>query len=365
MLLAACAGLLRSYLAAGQHLPLGPYPHPAGPPTTLRVYSSAGLSKGDTVTLETLGGGLARAAPELYRASAPINSTSDSYSLWLRGMATNFGVELDTSLLSGSPDATVQNLLQRYKDKITGYVTYKYDATALGSGANAALTFVAGQARHELLIAVSTAPTLALVKRLGFPLAKDLTGISTLDAYNLRAGSFSGRMISFQIKAQYSNLAEYAVFARAPTVEYACTGLNGLEAKECMQKHGTKGGTTAEAVVADMVKRSPGSIKAALGWGPESAYVSALGEQGFYVHASDNAHNVVPNAALASQHQRGVSQQPVVDSALLPAPTELSSSAAAKGTHKIAFLMSDGDNLQWMFNNFATDTTHWWGSRDR
>ena len=53
--------------------------------STLQRYSSAGLDSSDLVTLESLGGGLARDAPALYRVPNGLNDTS-SYSLWLREM---------------------------------------------------------------------------------------------------------------------------------------------------------------------------------------------------------------------------------------------------------------------------------------
>ena len=59
----------------------------------------------------------------------------------------------------------------------------------------------------------------------------------------------------------------------------------------CRQKKHPKGGPAAEQVVNDFAAAHPGD-KVALGWGPESAYVAALGEKGFYVHASDDS---VPN----------------------------------------------------------------------
>ena len=38
-----------------------------------------------------------------------------------------------------------------------------------------------------------------------------------------------------QTEGQYGNLAEYAVFARAPTVAYACTGLQGAATDQCLK----------------------------------------------------------------------------------------------------------------------------------
>jgi len=228
---------------------------------------------------------------------------------------------------------------------------------------NAALTYIAGQEGSDLLVAASTPSMLNLMKSWGTPLAKDCTGMTSLQAYKLRGASkFGGSIISFQVSSQYSNLAEYAVFARAPTIEWQCTakpaGAPDNWQDACVRKH-PKGGPAAQEVVSDFATTYSG-IKVALGWGPESAYVAALGERGFYVHASDDSHNMAPiaNARLTNPQPPTTSMPPSISQTL---PLH---SASTKAKHKIAFLMSDGDNIQWMYNAFATQQ-NWWGSPDR
>lgn len=233
---------------------------------------------------------------------------------------------------------------------------------------NAALTYIAGQSASELLVAASTPSMLGLLKSWGTPQAKDCTGMTTLQAYTLRgAGKYDGGVISFQVASQYSNLAEYAVFARAPTIEWQCTakppGAPDNWQDACVKRH-PKGGATAERVVSDFAAARP-EIKVALGWGPESAYVAALGEHGFYVHASDDAHNMAPiaNAHLQSPfHQMATPSLP--PSGAVAAPEVPMHDDSKRAKHKIAFLMSDGDNIQWMYNAFATQPS-WWGSPAR
>jgi hypothetical protein len=232
---------------------------------------------------------------------------------------------------------------------------------------NAALTYIAGQGASDLLVAASTPSMLSLLTSWGTPLAQDCTGMSTLQAYTLRGTSkYDGGIISFQVSSQYSNLAEYAVFARAPTIEWQCTakppGAPDGWQDACVKKH-PNGGATAQRVVSDFAAARPG-IKVALGWGPESAYVAALGESGFYVHASDDSHNMAPiaNARLRSPHQQATPSPPASGAAA--APTVPTHSASTRAKHRIAFLMSDGDNIQWLYNAFPTQPS-WWGSPDR
>ena len=217
MLPLACAAAAALLAAPARALAAsaGPYPHSASPPTTLRVYTGQGLAPGDEVTLETLGGGLARERPQLYRVAGAVNSTSDAYSLWLAELVAHFGVTADAQYLSSPP-----KLLAAFKSQITGYVKHSMSDGSV----NAALTFIAGQKASELLVAASTPAMLALLKSWSTPLVQDCTGMTELQAYKLRgAGAYDGKIISFQIASQFSNLAEYAVFARAPTIGWECT----------------------------------------------------------------------------------------------------------------------------------------------
>lgn len=349
LLLLSCA----LALAATTQADGSPYPRSAKPPTTLRVYATGGMAPGDQVTLETLGGGLAREQPELYNVATTVESDS-AYSLWLSEMRKHFGVKVDASMLTEP-----MKLLGSYKSQITGYV--KHSMT--DNSTNAALTFIAGQKPSELLIAVSTPTALTLMKQMGVPTALDCTGMTSLDTYKLRgAAAFSGNMISFQPEYQWSNLAEYAVFAGAPTIEWACTHTPPNAPKnwgDLCTKDFPGGGEAAELAVSDFNKASRG-LKVALGWGPESAYVAALGEKGFYVHASDDSHDMTPMANVVA-HATARRARPL---RLPAAPVQTPPAATAAGKHKIAFLMSDGDNIQWMYNAFPIQK-QWWGSPDR
>ena len=147
--------LLLPFLGAAGASPVmaaspSPYPSSAAATSTLYVYSAAGLSPGDLVTLETLGGGLARAAPALYRVPHTLNDTS-SYVLWLNEMEAHFGVRVNTDFMAQS----VPQLLEHFKGSITGFV--KFNATQGSPSFNAALTWIAGQASQRAHAAPATA----------------------------------------------------------------------------------------------------------------------------------------------------------------------------------------------------------------
>ena len=327
-------GLLLSFLSAASAESRFSYPRSLKPPSTLFVYSDSSLGSEDglIVTLLTLGGGLARTQPMFYRVPTGYPG-ADSYNLWLSRMEERCNVQADLSFLD---DAF--GLLTKFKSKISGYVLYN----STDNSVNAALTFVAGQKADELLVAAasSSSNTLSLLRSLRVPMVYDASGTREAQAYLARgAGAFSGKMVSFQHPHLFSNLAEYAVFGNMPTLEYSTD----------TDKY-PNGGPYVKQVIKDMGEEP--SISAAIGWGPEYQYVSNLGNHGIFVHASDMAHNV---AAIAN----AACPPPTA----LPAPTP-KPRAASPDKHRVAFLMTDGDNVQWLFNTFVTDP-QWWGNRLR
>eukprot|EP00658_Telonema_sp_P-2_P008918 TRINITY_DN13378_c0_g1_i2.p1 TRINITY_DN13378_c0_g1~~TRINITY_DN13378_c0_g1_i2.p1 ORF type:complete len:246 (-),score=56.57 TRINITY_DN13378_c0_g1_i2:212-949(-) len=226
------------------------------------VYSEQGLDPGDLVTLECLAGGLARSAPSMYRVPTTPHG-ADPYALWLREMVSSFGGVANTSYL----DAPLPGLVHEHRSSLTGVVRFNMSDGSV----NAAITFVAGQAPHELLLAASPPATLTLLAGLGLPVVWDATARNGGDAYAARGVSaFNPRMVSFQTTGQSSNLAEYAIFARAPTVQYSC---------------GNPSATTGCDMVVSQMSLNPNQTKVALGWGPEADYVTHLSAAGIYVHA--------------------------------------------------------------------------------
>jgi hypothetical protein len=119
------------------------------------------------------------------------------------------------------------------------------------------------------------------------------------------------------------------------------------------------GGEQVEEALKDFSKTN--GIKAAMGWGPEYQYVSHLGERGIFVHASDMAHNV----AVLSNYR---CDETATDIQNTPQTNIINKTKKKHGKnnnkHRVAFLMTDGDNIQWLMNSFTT-SKNWWGSKSR
>ena len=92
------------------------------------------------------------------------------------------------------------------------------------------------------------------------------------------------------------------------------------------------------------------SDAAVFGWGDatigEDVFVGASSDRGAFTIAADHAHNIAPLSGIPA-HQQTQPNQP--------------DATASSGKHYASFLMTDGDNIQWLLGTFATDE-RWYGS---
>jgi hypothetical protein len=194
-----------------------PYPRSIKPVGELYIYSDMYLQPQDNllITLITLGGGLARTQPRLYRIpkTYPSQDGSDSYSTWLSTMKNNCPNKININL---SMIEKPYEILSTFQNEITGYVLYN----TTDNSVNAALTYIAAQNSSELLVAApaSSTKTLSLLRSWNIPFVADVSGMREGAIYKQRGGinSYSGNMISFQHPNIYPNLAEYAIFGKMP-----------------------------------------------------------------------------------------------------------------------------------------------------
>ena len=152
-------------------------------------------------------------------------------------------------------------------------------------------------------------------------------------------------------------MAGYAVFGRAPTVEY----------KTDTDKYPTGG--EAAAVLA-RVTASP-SLGVSMGWGPEYQLVSFSAAAGAWVHASDWSSDLAQLSNLPAHGAVGLHEEGT-GAATLAARRGVGAAPAraaelvtsAEPVHTVAFLMSDGDNLCWLQGGWALQE-QWWASPQR
>ncbi len=276
----------------------------------------SGLSADDVFTLATLQGVLSsRFQPTLYRA-AP----GSAYDLWRAELASVWGVEFDAARFAGGD---VWGAVSAFSQHISGFVV----ANLTDGSVNAAVAVCAVNGTIGV-----TAGNAARARALGLAQVADVRGRG-LDWVLATFGtqSFSARVTMIQDPAK-TGMSDWAIAARA--LPWFVPDAN------------------ASAGPAAAIWRALTPPFAALGWGPdERGTVYAASRAGGGVVASDWAQNL---DALSAYDVPAFAPPP-------PPPPPPSPPARR---HTAAFLMSDGDNVQWLLGGFATDAKYW-GSPDR
>jgi hypothetical protein len=328
--------------AAHSELPAVSLPYPRSKiPTgqaglTLFAVSEANISSsefGDSgrVTLATLAGVLARHSPQIYTLKAgaaltpaALQPNGDTTPLWLDDLQTHHGLKFSLKYL-----ADLKGLLRLFASsgKVASFVSYDVTAAACkGICTNAALTRAAASERS---IVSGTAAMTEFLKSLGLTQLADATASTPSAEYARGRASLSHRGVISQPNdgGKANCLASYAVFARFPTIEDKDAGF--------------------QTVLRDF-NRSNGQLSVAYGWTnvDEHTFTAGVTAAGGYVHASDFAYNL----AFLSNMPPFQAPPPPPPSPL-PAPVK-------KGVHTVAFVMSDGDNIQLLQNDWMS-VEHW------
>jgi hypothetical protein len=323
LLLLAAAAAPRG--AAGARVPGSPYPVPGRGLNCsggLYTFDPRGASADDVYAAQTAQGVLSRACPGVMRVDP-----TGAYGLWANHTAAVWGVPLNASL-GGSLAA----LLAAHRGAFAGYVLVDLadNSTASGVAAAAALGALGVTPANE---GVAVA---AGLRRL-----YDLRGTDTdwvLAHLNGTAASanftFSRSVSVLQSPLKAANMGDYAIAAGA--LQWWADAVAGGP---------------------PLVGRVLGALDppyAVLGWGPdELGTVTTVSGGGGWVVGADWASNL---DVLSGFDVPGLAQR--------PAPTPAAAPAPAPPVHTVCFLMTDGDNVQWMLDAFATGPA-WWGSPDR
>jgi hypothetical protein len=288
----------------------GGYLHVNLPLDNLTVIDQSKLNDASLVMMQTLQGILAQTHPRI----------------WIQGSGTSNVFLADLKARDGITTTTANDpwaLVSQYKSSLTGYILFDTYADS----ENVAVS-LAGP-KHA--IAVATADE-AKAKAAGLTMAMDVRGKDSRWALATYPTLFS-KQIMVEQPVDAANLGFLRDIAAARN---AFTFYDG--------------GTSAfRATVAKTILNRD-SIT--FGWGGdccERQWVQNLSAGG--------------SAGVASNYSRNLS---ALQAAKEPNLTQKTHSTITKqnGVHYVAFVMSDGDNLQWIENNFGTSAS-WWGSPSR
>lgn len=287
-----------------QRIGNSPYPPITATPDTLYYVNIDGMTQSQRLTVVTLQGLLAQSKPRIM--------VGRGTRIFHKGLERNYGVTYDSTYYTD-----FAGLIAHFAPEVPGYVL----CTLGDSSSNAAISACGGVGA----IAVTPADT-AVMSVNNIPMLLSALGRNESWALDSIGGSYSDRIIGFQDYGKYSYLSDYSVFSHA--------------------MHFTA--PTASALTNRAFGRmQPNS--ALLGWGNENDLVLAASQHGLHVHAADFANNLSTFTnfnVTAQQHEHSA------DTNVIP------------GTHTVCFIMTDGDNIQWLLGDFA-DNALWYGSPHR
>jgi hypothetical protein len=291
------------------------------------LYADIAATPSDQLTLQALQGVVNRDVQPQLLARVTRGGAAE---FWLNATRDTWGTTLSYDL-AALP--TLAALVAAFRPALTrGYIL-----CSLTDGSATVAAAAAAALGHALVV---TPQNEALATAAGLQLALDVRGRSTAWA----VAALNGTALS-----QNFTFSRTVTTLQSPTAGLGCMTDYSIASGALQWWVEDAASAQAGAIFASMAP--PFTV---LGWGPdELGTVSAASHWGGGVSASDWASNldVLSSFDLPALVQRR--------SAAARAPP-----AAPTATHTVCFLMSDGDNLQWLLDGFATDE-RWWGSPAR
>ena len=277
-------------------------------PDTLYVINDLIHTDDELFVIQSLQGVLAKTKPVLFR------ERGSGSSIWINDLVENYGI-----YRSNMYDTNLVQLLTDFKSYLNGYIL----CNSFDESSNVALSIsgVTGS------IAVPSAlESIAISAGLNLNIdVRDKSYDWALDTYE---NQLSKDIVSYQKEEKGHFLSDYSIFSNA------------------FHFYGDIHGDITEKAFDRMNKNS-----VLFGWGDdEYQTIRKSSEFGIGVHPGDWCFNL---STLTNFNAETVQKVPVIrDTATIP------------NTHTVCFLMSDGDNIQWMLNLFADDQ-RWFGSNNR
>ena len=331
-----------------------PFPTSARAATSYSVVQVDKLSPSEQVTVSALQGLLARSSTSQIFTLVGANDSHDvgGGAMWLKlsGVAnTPCGCE-------ASPQAFwswVSSMWPNSGSSAKQYVLYNLSANAASVNSANSLAGIC----TSLPVDVSDQANAAAAGFTSKVDASNLTTQALITTYG-QASNPCGNKLATNVAVE---LDPRSVYAGGPR-DYA-TMNNALVFFD------VKGGAVPNLTSALGYVQAPSPI---MGWGDpdtngELSYVSPTGAAGDFYIAGDWARNLSVLSGLASVTPPKPAPTPAAAAA--PAPQSPSPSPAASGKaagtppRSATFLMSDGDNLQWLLNR--GNSPNWWGSSVR
>ena len=281
-----------------------PYPYSSTPDTLFMVNVNA-MPQNQQVTVVALQGLLSRAKPQIM-----VNWGATDF---INDLTNYYGVTYDSTYFND-----FSGLINHFKTRIVGYILCNSNDSTTSAAISVAAMLNG--------IVVNSTDTAAM-SSIGVPQIYSTIGRGEFWSYDTFQHSYSHKIISLQDPTKSSFLTDYTILGNAysfydfPTLARVDSIFAGIQING-----------------------------AVFGWfGLENDFVSPTSEAGLHVHASDFSSNlsVYSNFSIPQQHQVNHTD----DTILRP------------GVHTVCFVMTDGDNIQWL--NGMESVSNWYASPQR
>ncbi len=276
-------------------------------PDRIYVVRDASFSESELLSINTLQGILAKKKPMIYR------DHGQGYSIWITDIEDNYPVNIDKTYWED-----FEGLIENFKDSIAGYVLCNLH----DNSSNAAISICG------FLNAIAvTSNKIELMNSLGIEMLEDVRAKDENWAFNQYRDQFSKKIVCYQKEEKDLFLSDYSVF---------------VSAFHFFDNIGSS--VTSQA----LSRMDNNAIM--LGWGEdEYQTVDLASKTSVMVNAADWALNLstLTNIEVETKQQSHIEEVTNKDN-----------------VHTVCFLMTDGDNVQWLLNDFAINQ-NWFASPDR
>ena len=276
-------------------------------PDTLFVIEENNFTAEEKLIIQTVQGILSKSKPKLFR------DVGTGSTVWLNDLEENYNVYLDYSIGSD-----FKYFISLFKSEFTGYVKCNLHSNS----SNLAISL---SAIYNSIPITDT--HLTLMDSLQIPMIYDATNLNNEWFFEKYSDSISKDIIIYQHPNKDLCLGDFSVFSKA------------------FHFYDDIHSSFVDSVFSHMNDNS-----ILLGWGDDEYQT---------VHKSSlNSINVLPadyayNLSVLTNFNKNLNQQ-----------NHSVSTEKKEDTHTVCFVMSDGDNIQWLLNWFYTDE-RWFGNQNR
>jgi len=283
-----------------------PYPS-SSQPDTLYVFTDDSFTHSELLLLQSIQGLCAKTEPKIYR------DKGSGSSLWIDDIETIYGV-----YVSDEMDGNIDTVLSLIPGNVTGYILCNIDDNSSN---------VANSLCGPLNALAVTQQLQALMESRGYTQILDVRDKDEQWVLDNYSSMMDKQIITYQREDKCLFLGDYSILS------------NALHFYDDIHS------STTENAFGHM---HPNSVL--FGWGDdEYQTVAKASEYSIGVHPADWGFNISTLTNFNAQTKQHVSDE---------------EPSIVENTHTVCFLMSDGDNIQWMLNLFAEDS-RWFGSDNR